>query len=251
MKASEIKSSATSSLVVFYNQVMQHVGGCVITKFRDRATAEKRVQELFDNYTVCPECGSHEMYSGIDSHGKVIKEGEIYSCHACGWTNAPAKATKTDKSTTSHHVNHPAMKTTLKLDRTIICVTTGQEWKNAYQMWKQNPSWMTSAQQDNLTAKLYTAAKKGETMQVTVNNRTFALKSVNPVVAETKGDVYQAVIVYKLLNGEIKEIRQDVSDLVNTGGDTEVILEHFLDKSGVEEEEGFDVVVSAEVKKIA
>ena len=67
------------------------------------------------------------------------------------------------------------MKTSLKLVRTIKCLTTGETFKNAHQMWKANPTWMTTGQQDRLTAQLYKAAKEGELLVVTINERKFQL----------------------------------------------------------------------------
>lgn len=71
----------------------------------------------------------------------------------------------------------PAMVASLKLDRTITCLETKQVWKNAYKMWRENPDWMTSGQQDRLTAQLYAAAKAGEARTVVINGRSFALVS--------------------------------------------------------------------------
>jgi hypothetical protein len=73
------------------------------------------------------------------------------------------------------------MKDSLKLDRTIICVNTGATWKNAYQMWRDNPDWMTSAQQDRLTAQLYAAAKVGEQKIIEINDRSFMLVNIKGV----------------------------------------------------------------------
>ena len=70
------------------------------------------------------------------------------------------------------------MKTTLKLDRTITCIETGEVWKNAHQMWLDKPEWMSSGQQDRLTAQLYAAAKQGERKEIVVNGRTFCLVNV-------------------------------------------------------------------------
>jgi hypothetical protein len=75
----------------------------------------------------------------------------------------------------------PAMKTSLKLDRRIQCEETGEQWKNAHQMWKDNPGYMTSGQQDRLTAQLYIAAKQGMRIVVKVNDLNFSLVSVTGV----------------------------------------------------------------------
>lgn len=75
----------------------------------------------------------------------------------------------------------PVMKASLKLDRTITCITTGEVWKNAYRMWRENPDWMTSSQQDRLTQQLYKAAKMGDKAVVEVNGRYFELVNVKKV----------------------------------------------------------------------
>jgi hypothetical protein len=111
-----------------------------IKRFSDRKTALRRCSDLFKSLQ-------------ISDPVKVMKQ-------------------KADKNT------RPAMQSSLKLDRTITCVETGETWKNAYQMWLANQDWMTSGQQDRLTAKLYLAAKQGEQLSVTINNRTFQLVNV-------------------------------------------------------------------------
>lgn len=81
------------------------------------------------------------------------------------------------------------MQASLKLDRTITCVQTGEVWKNAYQMWVAHPDWMTSSQQDRLTAQLYAAAKQGEQKQVTINDRTFMLVTVSKAKTHAKHSI--------------------------------------------------------------
>lgn len=135
-------SMTLSQLVTFYNEHADKP----VKKFRDRATAEKRCVEL--------------MY-------EKLKEPtvEVYD-EAAEITGAPTGKER------------PVMKTSLKLDRTIRCVETGGEWLNAHRMWVDNPDWMTSSQQDRLTARLYAAAKRGERERVEVNGRTFELVNV-------------------------------------------------------------------------
>jgi hypothetical protein len=89
-------------------------------------------------------------------------------------TNEPVKVMKQEAGRNTR----PTMQTSLRLDRTITCVETGEVWRNAYQMWLANPNWMTSGQQDRLTAQLYSAAKRGEKIMITINNRTFHLVNV-------------------------------------------------------------------------
>ena len=83
--------------------------------------------------------------------------------------SAPAKAQSETGS---------VMAASLKLDRTVKCLETGGVWNNPYRMWLDNPEWMTSGQQDRLTAKLYAAAKRGEALVVPVNGRSFQLLNV-------------------------------------------------------------------------
>lgn len=77
-----------------------------------------------------------------------------------------------------HGNNSAALKSSLKLNREIRCITTGEVWPNAYRMWKQNPGFMTSAQQDGLTKKLYEAAKKGYLEIVIINELHFQLTTL-------------------------------------------------------------------------
>lgn len=112
-----------------------------IKKFSDRQTAERRCAELFSSLT----------------------------------SQNPAKVMN-QKS--NQAALRPVMKTSLKLDRTIECVDTGETWKNAYQMWRAHPDWMTSSQQDRLTAQLYAAAKNGEQKVLVINDRSFRLVNV-------------------------------------------------------------------------
>lgn len=112
-----------------------------VNRFSDRKSAVRRCLDLFNSLKV-------------DDPVKVMKQ-------------------KADEKLPRNN-----MKTSLKLDRTIGCVETGETWKNAYQMWRANPDWMTSGQQDRLTAQLYAAAKKGDKLRLTINNRTFYLVNV-------------------------------------------------------------------------
>lgn len=50
----------------------------------DQAT----VAEIVDNpmsYTVCPECGSTELYAGRNISGVVMDEDKVIGCHHCDW----------------------------------------------------------------------------------------------------------------------------------------------------------------------
>ena len=136
-------------------------------------------------FTHCPKCGEH-LSNGVGEHqqevnGKKIKHDEFqFECLACGEEFGPSihKASESEGERAHSATQADTMKTSLKLDRTITCTETELVWKNAYQMWKANPTWMTSSQQDTLTAKLYAAAKKGDKITVEINGRHFYLCNV-------------------------------------------------------------------------
>jgi hypothetical protein len=115
-----------------------------VKKFRDRATAERRCVEL-----MCT----------------TLKEPKLETAEQ------PEPVGK----------ERPLMKTSLKIDRQIIRIDSEQVWKNAHTMWVENPDWMTSSQQDRLTAQLYKAAKRGEQIIVAVNDIRFRLLNVAEV----------------------------------------------------------------------
>lgn len=112
-----------------------------IKRFSDRKTAEKRCAELFSSLM------SHDNVKVMNQKATVVN-------------------------------TRPSMQASLKLDRTIICTDTGETWKNAYRMWVDHPDWMTSSQQDRLTAQLYAAAKDGLQKPLSINGRTFMLVNV-------------------------------------------------------------------------
>ena len=121
-----------NQLIAFYNRN----AGNKVTRFSDRATAERRCSALF---------------------ALLVKD-------------VPEEKPEP--------VARQNMKDSLKLDRTITCIQTGGIWANAYQMWKERPEWMTTAQQDRLTSQLYKAAKEGRKITVQVNDLEFELVNV-------------------------------------------------------------------------
>jgi hypothetical protein len=131
------------------------------------------------NTQICPECGSEELYTGRNDNGLVVDDEYIIGCHHCDWKVDTRKTVKSSETKrVKSETQSATMKTSMKLDRRISVVGDGQIYKNAYQMWKANPTWMTSSQQDMLTAKLYAAAKKGEKIVVEINGRAFELVAI-------------------------------------------------------------------------
>ena len=119
-----------------------------VKKFADRKTAERRCAALIDTYQEEPEVNE-----------EPVVEADI--------------STPEDNQAV-----RPNMAASLKLDRRITRVDSGQIWKNAHTMWVENPEWMTSSQQDRLTAQLYKAAKSGQKITVAVNGIEFQLLNV-------------------------------------------------------------------------
>lgn len=138
--------------------------------------------------THCPKCGIH-LDNGVGTHaeevnGKWTVHTKTYEnwCMACGGEFGHLLPGKVEKKVGTPHAN---MKTSLKLDRRIQLLDENgnivASWKNAYQMWKQHMDWMTTGQQDRLTAQLYAAAKLGQKITVEINGRSFQLVNVEGV----------------------------------------------------------------------
>lgn len=156
----------------------------VAPQYNKRATdvvEEKPYGYESHGFINCPSCGIH-LDNGVGVHnqevnGKLIKHTtHEFCCLGCGAEFGPVLPGK--KAVGTPHAN---MKTSLKLDRRIVCVETDEEFKNAYQMWKAHTDWMTTGQQDRLTAQLYAAAKLGKQIVVEINGRTFQLLNVAEV----------------------------------------------------------------------
>lgn len=141
MNKVNFSSMTMPQLVSFYNRHSTKP----VKRFSDRKVAERRCAELFSSLMIPQD------------NIKVARQ-------------------KVEPSSA-----RPAMQLSLKLDRTITCLETGETWTNAHQMWVANPSWMTSSQQDRLTAQLYAAAKQGEQKQLSINGYTFMLVNVPQV----------------------------------------------------------------------
>lgn len=205
-----ISTASTAALVEFYNAHAPQP----VKRFSDRRTAERRclallaevpadaplpasqleltpaaepVLDALDGEMLrsfgqisCPGCGVH-LSNGVGQHGDEVNGRPIrherfqFECLACGYEFGPAVARRAASPTGE---KRPVLAASLRLDRTIRCCDTGETWKNAFRMWKEHSDWMTSAQQDRLTAQLYAAAKAGERRTVTINGRSFELVNV-------------------------------------------------------------------------
>lgn len=158
---------------------------CVVKSAPEAAAMEDDPTQVYayesHGLTHCPKCGIH-LDNGVGVHAEEVNgkytvhtKVRAYWCMACGEEFGPLLPGKTAKAVGTPHAN---MKTSLKLDRRIVCVETDEEFKNAYQMWIAHQDWMTTGQQDRLTAQLYAAAKQGEQLVVEINGRSFQLVNV-------------------------------------------------------------------------
>lgn len=137
------ESMKTHEMLAFYNRHTDRP----VKRFASRAVAVKRCNELWSNLQA-------------DDNLKVMHQ-RVKSPTAPG--------------------ERPVMRDSLKLDRRIVMVDTGEVWPNAYRMWCAYPALMTSAQQDRLTKQLYASAKQGVREYVTINECTYCLLHVEGV----------------------------------------------------------------------
>lgn len=124
-----------------------------VKRFADRKTAEKRVAALL------------EQLKANAPRAAAIRQRAT--------PPAPAAAPSAGAS-----VKRVALAESLKLDRRVVLLNTGEVWPNAYRLWCAYPESMTSAQQDRLTQRLYTAAKAGQREYVRINGLTYCLLTV-------------------------------------------------------------------------
>lgn len=130
----------------------------------------------------CPYCG--DTSNGCTYDDEPGKETDFRFCHVCStsFNSITGKLRYGHADRSASDTQADTMKTSMKLIRIIeVLDDEGKHadvWKNAFQMWKAHSDWMTSAQQDGLTAKLYASAKLGIQLTVTVNGRSFRLVSV-------------------------------------------------------------------------
>lgn len=109
---------------------------------------------------VCPNCkATADITAGRvivrAGHQHVVDE-DYFMCHSCGneWGIKDSKSAKV-----AHKVgSRPEMVASLKIDRRIVDLLTGEEYANACQVWKAGL--VSSAQGDRLSAVLYGAFKK-------------------------------------------------------------------------------------------
>ena len=206
-----VQTATTAQLVEFYNDHAESS----IKKFRDRATAEARCQAILDAIAADeakPVTPPEKKIGGMtlaetvafaksvaEKKGKIAKAEPVKLAEVMKPNMGNPLVEEKQQVTEEKLVEEVSkvegerapsvtqadtMKTSLKLDRTIAVryevegEKKYEQFKNACQMWKANPTWMTSSQQDTLTAKLYAAAKKGDKITVEINGHAFELLNV-------------------------------------------------------------------------
>lgn len=176
-----ITSATMAQLVAFFNA---NTGGNQVKKFADRVTAERRVQKLIDE--MAEEIGFGDKLEEDENNGKDFIEymstpepEAVYTDEKTGvdFLAAPMETSFTRiKLTESVDARdgrladlrkldranakgpRPEMVASLKIDRRIVDLLTGEEYANACQVWKAGL--VSSAQGDRLSAVLYGAFKK-------------------------------------------------------------------------------------------
>ena len=135
-------------------------------------------EKQYYGMTHCPHCNTH-LSNGVGEHlqevnGIKIKHEQFkFECLACGEEFGPEIRKPAPRHIARLAGPRPAMVESLKLDRRIIDLDTGKEYKNACQVWKSNL--VTASQGDRLSAVLYGGAKKGIYEPVKINGHTFTL----------------------------------------------------------------------------
>tara|TARA_R110002073_G_scaffold106216_1_gene239785 strand:- start:227 stop:838 length:612 start_codon:yes stop_codon:yes gene_type:complete len=189
----------SKELLAYWNS---YEGTKPIKKFRDKATAIRRCQELGDLVSVIESTGrtpkrssatpevAKQLTDTIESNGpasmntpKNVLDVEKVRNNILNNVKTILKDVKQTR-----YARLPAtperkrnMSDSLSLDRTIhVTNESGKEWefRNTHAMWKERPDWMSGAQVDRITRVLYTAAKQGVRTSVDLNGRTFTMMHV-------------------------------------------------------------------------
>ena len=125
-----------------------------------------------------------DLANGVGEHlqevnGVHIKHERFqYECLGCGEEFGPEIAPLAVR-TVKAMGPRPAMVESLKLDRRIVHVETGEVYANACRVWKAGL--VSSSQCDRMSAALYGAAKRNDFSAVKVNGHTFVLACATTV----------------------------------------------------------------------
>tara|TARA_R110001592_G_scaffold132411_2_gene346950 strand:+ start:946 stop:1503 length:558 start_codon:yes stop_codon:yes gene_type:complete len=171
----------SKELLAYWNS---YEGTKPIKKFRDKATAIRRCQELGDLVSVIESTGRTPKRSSATP--EVAKQlTDTIESNGPASMNTPKNVLDVKQNRYARLPATPErkrnMSDSLRLDRTIIVTNeSGKEWefRNTHAMWKERPDWMSGAQVDRITRVLYTAAKQGVRTSVDLNGRTFTMMHV-------------------------------------------------------------------------
>lgn len=167
----EVRSGTASGKVIYLSE-------------KDTPTTAALVAESANHvagFTHCPHCGI-DLSNGIGMHDEEVNgvrikhERYMYECLGCGEEFGPEIAHPTTR-TVKRMGPRPAMVESLKLDRRIVHVDTGEVYKNACQVWRAGL--VSASQGDRLSSLLYGAAKIGVYSPVSVNGRIFKLAAAH------------------------------------------------------------------------
>ncbi len=171
-----VASATTAELLAFFNA---NTGGNPVKKFADRKTAERRVQTLVDE--MAEEIGfgdKLEEDERMEPDSTDIQIMQLEAAVAVVDNTSSVLPAPTDdfaEVTEEQHAEHraevshkldrrnatgprPEMVASLKIDRRIVDLLTGEEYKNAMQVYRAGM--VSYSQCDRLSAVLYGAFKK-------------------------------------------------------------------------------------------
>jgi len=186
----KIETATLKDLVAFYNF---HNADKQIKAFASKAKGVERVSALLemlvDNYEQCPHCLDFADASTYGADATITAAGEEgtaagnrMECHSCGtiYSRGGAVYTGGKGGAVAGRTNPTFAKTmseSLKLDRTVECIETGEVFKNCFRIFREGH--MSNAQSDRLSHILYTAAKQGVRMEQEMNGKTYRLVNVD------------------------------------------------------------------------
>jgi hypothetical protein len=170
----------SKELLAYWNS---YEGTKPLKKFRDKATAIRRCQELGDLVSAIESTGRSPARSSVATElTETIERNGPVSMKTPKNVLDVKEVRANLKATPERKRN---MSESLRLDRTIhVTNESGKEWyfNNTHAMWRERPDWMSGAQVDRITRVLYTAAKKGVRTSVELNGRTFQMQHVEDLV---------------------------------------------------------------------
>lgn len=185
---SKIEAATTKQLVAFTNHYAVSDADRV-KRFTPKSAGVDHVAgiilEEMARHELCPHCldfAEPTSYTAPDVSITINDEG-ICQCHECsteyrvasGAVYTGGKGGAVAGRTNPTFAN--TMRTSLKLDRTVEHIETGEVYANCFRLFKE-AGLMSNGQSDTLSHRLYSAAKRGEQITCEMNGGTYRLVNV-------------------------------------------------------------------------